>query len=267
MVTRFFTLSLLVLFGVSSWAQDAAEATAETTASVYNDAIAALKGKEYEKALEMLEKSIEMADPEADAKVLDLAKKNSAIASYYVGNNLMKAGNMEEALSTYKKGIEYNEGQYTNYYGIAKVMDKTGTLMEAVDAYVMAGQKASDAGKADRAEQYVGKAANKIGRAYSGKKWNEVVEAGSKFLETNESADVNYYVAKACIEKKDGSTALAHAEKAVELGGETEEGKYLLAHAEALELSGNLPAAAAAYKKVPQGKYYDHAQYRAGQLQ
>ena len=83
-----------------------------TAASLYNDALAKLKAKDYGAALPLFEQAIEKADPavETDAKVVQLAKRNGAIAAYYVGNDLRKDDKNEEALATYDKGIEYASG-------------------------------------------------------------------------------------------------------------------------------------------------------------
>ncbi len=253
---------LLFMLGTSlAIAQDA-----ETAAGVYNDGLALLKAKEYSQALDKMLKAIELADPEEDAKVLKLAKGNGAIAAYYAGNADMKNKDMDAAMSKYEKGLELNPGNYTCKYGIAKVLDEKGMTVDAITAYFDAADAATAAGKGDRGEKYLDRAANMVGTTFSDKKFDDAIAAGEAYLARGESHEVRYYVAKSLIEQGKGAEALAHAEKAKELGGSEDEGKYLLVYAEALEASGNTSAAATAYKAVPQGKYYEHAQYKAGQL-
>ena len=112
-------LLLLVTIGVFS----TAVAQEVTAGSLYNDGLAKLKAKEYKEALTLMEKAMEVADPEADEKVIKLAKRNGAFASYYVGNQLRKEKKYDEALAIYEKGIGYSTGVYSNYVGIAQALD------------------------------------------------------------------------------------------------------------------------------------------------
>ena len=261
------TLQMLLVLLLAAGMVVAQDAATETAAGVYNDGLAALKGKNYADALEKMSKAIEIADPEADAKVVKLAKQNGAIAAYYTGNGLLKEKKFDEAMAMFDRGIELNEKYYTNYYGKAKCKDDQDMTADAVAGYIKAAEVATAAGKADRAEKYMGRAANIIGVAFGAKKYDDAVAAGETYLATHESVDVSYYVAKSLIEKGKPSDAIAHATKASEAGGTAEEGKYILVLAEAYEAAGNKSAASETYGKVPQGKYYKHAQYRAGELQ
>jgi len=244
-------------------AQDAAT---ETAAGLYNEGLTMLKSKDYGNAVDKMLKAIKIADPESDAKVIKLAKQNGSIGAYYAGNALVKEEKFDEAMAKYQQGIELNDKSYTNYYGIAKTLDGQDKIAEAVTAYAKAGEIATAAGSADRAEKYMSRAANIIGLTYGAKKFDEAISAGEAYLTVGESADVSYYIGKSLIEKGKGSDAIAHAEKASSLGGTADDGKFILVVAEALEAAGNKSGAAAAYEKVPAGKYHEHAQYKAGQL-
>lgn len=256
---------LLFLMFISA-AGIAQEAATETAAGLYNEGLANMKSKEFANGLEKMLKAIEIADPESDAKVLKLAKGNGSIAAYYVGNGLLKEKKFDEAMAKYQQGIELNPGAYTCYYGIAKTYDEQDNIAEAVPAYVKAAAIATKVNKADRAEKYLSRAANIIGVSYGNKKFDEAIAGAEAYLTSHESADVRYYAAKSLIEKGNGTDAVAHAQKANEIGGESEEGKFILVLAEAYEAAGQKSDAAATYGKVPAGKYRDHAQYRAGQL-
>lgn len=259
----FHTL-LLLLVGLSmAMAQDAAP---ETAAGLYNDGLAKLKAKAWPEAVELLTKSIEMADPTEDAKVLSLAKKNGSIGNYYKGNALLKEEKFDEAMASFKLGLEWNPQSYTCAYGIAKSLDEQDSVQQAVAAYVEAADIATAAGKADRAERYISRAGNIVGLTYGDKKYDEAIAAGELYLATQDDAGVRYYVAKALAAKGKPSDALDHANKAMELGGMEDEGKYQMLVAETLEATGNKSAAAAAYGRVPPGKYAKVAQYKADEL-
>ncbi len=260
------TLQLVLLFFLSAGVLLAQETATESAASLYNDGLASLKAKDYNKAYDLMLKAIEVADPEADAKVLRLAKGNGSIAAYYKGNQLVKEKKYDEAQALFDKGIELNANSYTCYYGKAKILDDQSKTADAVAAYLAAAEVATKVEKADRAERYTKRAANLVGLAYGKKQYDDAIAAGEAFLASNEATDVSYYVAKSLLEKGNASDAIAHAEKANEMAGDAGEGKYILALAEAYEAAGNKSAAAAAYGKVPKGKYFDHAQYKAGQL-
>ncbi len=263
MKTLLSLLLLMVGFGMVI-AQD--EAATESAASLYNDGLAKLKAKEYLEAYDLLMKSIEVADPTEDAQVLKLAKGNGAICAYYAGTTLIKEEKYDEAMEKFEKGLELNPKSYTCAYGKAKVYDDQDKTTMAVESYMNAATVATEAGKADRAERYSSRAGNLVGLAYGDEKYDEAIEAGEKFLESTDDKDVRYYMAKCLIAKGQPSDALAHAEKALEMGGLEEEGKYQMIVAESYEAAGNNDAAAMAYSKVPAGKYAEVAKYKANDL-
>lgn len=260
------TLQMLLVFLLAVSMVNAQDTATETAAGVYNDGLAALKSKDYAKAYDLMLKAIKIADPTEDAKVLKLAQGNGAFAAYYAGNDDAKAGKYEDAMMKYDKGIELSEKNYVNYYGKAKALDDQGMTADAVSAYIKAAEVATAGNKADRAEKYLGRVENMIAVSYGEEKYDDAVAAAEVFLASHESKEVSYYLAKSLVEKGMASDAVSHAEKAHELGGAEDEGKYIVGLAEVYEAAGNKVAAADTYSKVPQGKYYDHAQYKAGQL-
>ncbi len=263
MMTRISILFLLLLSTTYLIAQ---EAPAETAAGLYNDGLAHLKAKEYSAAYEKLMKSIEIANPDEDAQVLGLAKANGSIACYYLGNALLKEKKYDEALAKFQKGLELNPKSYTNQYGIASATDKKGMVVKAVQHYLEAASLATASGKADRAQRYIDRAGNKVGVTYGKEKYDEAIAAGEIFLADHESADVSYYMAKALLKKGQAADAIEHAAKAHALGQGEDEGKYIMAYAEALEAAGQTSEAIELYKKVPAGKYAQTAKYKVETL-
>ncbi len=269
---------LIGLFGVFTLlnAQDAPSA-----ASLYNDGLAKLKAKEYTEALSLLEKAMEVADPDADAKVLKLAKRNGAYAAYYVGNDLRKAENFDEAIEVYKKGTTYLSSVYNNYTGLAQAYEGKGASNEAVKAYLKAadmtrkvGEASIEAGKEergqkliDRADKLVSKASNFAAKAYAEKEYEAAIETAQAFLDVKEDASAHFYLAMSLKSKGKASDAVEHINKAIETGDDADMGKYYFGKGEIHEALGQKSAAIEAYNMVKDAKYAERAKYNANKLE
>lgn len=237
-----------------------------TPASLYNDAVASLKAKEWHKGYDLLLQALDAADPEEDEQIVSLANKNLGIASYYAGNDDRKGDELDAALEKYNKGIEVSPGFYANYIGKAMVLNEQGDDAGALSAYIKASNAAEKGGKADKAVELKDKATIFVSRAYSAKEWDKTLELANMFNENGESEDVYYYMSRAYKGKGDHQSALDFATKAIELGGEGKDGRNYFAQAEAYEELGNTSAALEAYKKVPAGTYAETAKYKLDQL-
>lgn len=261
---HFTSLTILLLLSGFTTAIHAQE----TAASLYNQGLELIKAKNYTEALPLMEKAIEAADPEseADAKVIKLAKRNGAIAAYYVGNDQRKADDFEAALVTYDKGIAFSPGFYANYIGRAQALEGMGNTTESVSAYIEAGDICARSKKEDKAEKMYNKAENIVAVTWGDKKWDATAEYAMAFLEKKESPEVHYYLAYALKEKGDADKAVAHAEKAIELAGEGNASKYFMAKAESLEALGKADEAIEAYKQVDDDKYNERAKYKINEL-
>jgi tetratricopeptide (TPR) repeat protein len=233
-----------------------------TPVSQYNTALESLKAKDYAKAYELFGNALEIADPAEDEQVITLARKNGSIAAYYYGGQLSKEEKLEDALAVHQKGIELNPDFYANYVGQGKVYNDMDMVKDAVLSFLKAGEIRTAAGEAEKADSYYRRAENIIAVAYSQEKIDETIEACQAHLEAMETPDAHYYLAKALLDKGSKEDAVTHAAKASELGGESEEGKYIFNEAEILESTGNKSTALELYGKVPQGKYYELAQYK-----
>ena len=97
-----------------------AQEEAKTAASLYNEGLAKAKEKAYVESLELMEQAIAKATEDGNEQVIELAKKNGTRAAYGAGNTYRKAGDFDQALASFEKGIEYNPAYYTNYVGKAK---------------------------------------------------------------------------------------------------------------------------------------------------
>lgn len=260
---RLFTMAVFasLIFSAPAIGQDEA-----TPASLYNEGVAALKGKEYTKALELFEQALDKADPEQDEQIVSLASRNGSIAAYYAGRDARKADNLDESLEIYEKGIKMNPAFYGNYSGKALVLNDKGDNAGAMNAFIKGSQVAAEDDKPDKAEDMMDKAQIFVSKLYTSSKWDETIELGSNFLEHGESADVRFYIARALKEKNELNKALEHANKAIELAEGGEEGRNYFAQGEIYEAMGNTSAAIAAYKKVPSGTYGEMAKYKVNQM-
>ncbi|MBY5957170.1 hypothetical protein KUV50_03420 [Membranicola marinus] len=243
------------------WSQEDA-----SPASLYNDGVAALKGKEYDKALDLFTKALEKADPEEDKKIVSLAERNGAIAAYYAGRKARRADKIDESIELYNKGIEMNPDFYGNYSGKAMAMNTKGDDTAAMNAFIMGSQAAKKSKKEDKATDLMNKATIFVSKAYTSDDWDKTIEMGNAYLEHGESADVQFYIARALTKKNKLKEALEHANKAIELAEGGEEGRNYFAQAEIYEAMGNAAAAVAAYKKVPSGTYGQMAKYKIEQM-
>jgi tetratricopeptide (TPR) repeat protein len=269
---RSLTVLLFLLgFATVSFAQEEA-----TAASSYNDGLAKLKAKDYTAALPLMEKAIELADPESetDAKVVNLAKRNGAIAAYYAGSNQRKAEEYEAAIETFKKGMEMNPGFYANFIGYAQALDGKGDDMEAIKAYVGAAEVAAKSPKTkSKAEDYISAAETKIKNATIKKEYDESIALGKAYMEARgEEVDTysprfHYYFGSALKEKGEVSDALAHVDKAISAAAEDEDSsRYYLLKGECHQALGQKAEAIEAYKMVKSGDYKKVADYNIQQL-
>ncbi len=257
----------LVFTGAATGLLAQEEQTA-SAASLYNDGLGKIKEKSYAEGLMLMEQALEAADSssETDVKVMALAKKNGAIAAYYVGTSKRKADDFEGALAAYEQGVDYNPGFYANYIGRAQALEGLEQKAEAVAAYIAAGEVCDKAKKADKAQTMFDKAENMVGVAWGDKDWGTVMAMAASFLESRESANVNYYLSDAYLAEGDQDKALMHADKAIEAAAAGEGDKYVMQKAEILEAKGDNAGAVALYKQITDSKYVERAKYKIDQL-
>ena len=254
---------VLVSFSLVLSAQDQ-----PTAAGLYNEGLAQMKAKAFTEALPLFMEAIEKADPENeyDAKVVSLARKNGAIAAYYVGSDLRKEENYEGAMEKFDLGIGYDPGFYANYIGRAQTLEGLGQTVEAVKAYVNAAAASKAAGKEDRSDQLISKAENFAALAYADENWEAVMSHAQAFLELNETGDTHFYRAYALKETGMYEKAIEHAEKGMELDQGEDMGRYRMVKAGSLEKMGKKEEAIAVYQSITSGKYAERAKYNADQL-
>ncbi len=268
--TKVFT-SLIVALFLSFTVVHAQEAEGEkkiTATSVYNEALALLKAKDFEAGLPLMKQAIELATTEENEKVLKLAKKNASKASYSLGKAKYKAKAYDEAMALYKEGLGYDSLNVSNIAGMGAVLKKQGKALEATDYLVQSAMMYKEKGKTQRVDNTMKSLNSMTGKAYTTDKFDEAIMIGEKALAVGEHASISYYLSRCYLEKGDKEKALELASKAVEIGTKEEkiEDKYYIAQAKAYAALGKKAEAIAAYEKVTGEKYLEQAQYQIGQL-
>lgn len=239
----------------------------ETAASLYNAGLEKAKAKEYAEALSLMEQAIGAAGDD-DAKVVNLAKKNASKVAYALGFKHRKAEQYSEALEMHQKGIDYNPGYYSNYAGKAQVLEAMGKDVEAVEAYIKAGDIALKAGEDEKAGSYYNKASNFVANAAIDDQWDKTINLGTAFFETGrKDADVYYYFGRAQAAKGDNNGALESVNNALELGDPDDMSKYYMFKGGVCAALGQNAEAIKAYEHVKNPDYAERAKYEIEQLQ
>lgn len=238
-----------------------------TAATLYNEGLAALKSKDFQNGYDKTKAALEAAKAEENEQIIDLATKNLAKASYYLGGQKLKAKSVDEAMSLFEEGIALNPEYPAVYKGKAKALNAQGQSVEAVKTYFKSAELSEKAGKAKSAEKTIKSALVVVNKLYSAKKYDKTIEAGTVFLENKESHKVYYYVAKSYEKKKDNKNALEHINKAVELAGDQISDKYYWAQGNMAEKAGQKDVALAAYKKITEAKYKENADFKIKELE
>jgi tetratricopeptide (TPR) repeat protein len=260
-VSFFLVCTLVFGFSLGLMAQE----ETPSAASLYNDGLSNLKAKDYEAALGLFEQALETADPEADEQVVKLAKRNGAIAAYYVATEQRKGEEFEAAAGTYQKGIDMAPNFYANHMGLGQALEGADKPEEALTAFLKAADLAEKTKKADKAEKVYSKSEAMIAKAYVAKDWDRTQRMANTFLAQKETADVHYYLSGALRKSNVTDKAIEHAQKALELASEGQD-KYQFGLAQAYEAAGQTSNAISAYEKITSGKYAERAQYQAKQL-
>ena len=272
-VKLLFSLCLLLGLGLTVQAQ---EETAASAASVYNDALATLKEKNYVEALALFEQALELADStqEVDQKVISLATKNGSICAYRAGSTLRKEGDLEGAVGAFERGIGLNPDNATNYLGKAQCLeDMEGKTAESVLAYIAAGeQAAASSDNKDKAPKLFEKAQNFSALAFIKQEdYDQTIQLADVYLSAREAAGDGYiaaYYKAAALNRLDrNEEALPMIQMSVGALPEGEEqDKYHLLHGMVQQALGNNDEAIAAYELVTGEKYKAAAESRINAL-
>lgn len=257
----FLVVSLGLMFNGNLTAQ------AKTAAGTYNDGLALLKEKNYEKGLSLMEEALAMGQEIKDDKIIELAMKNGAIAAFNVGNERRKNDNYDGAIKAYERGIELNSEYSLNYEGVARALEDKESTIEAIKYYIIAGDKGLAEGKEDRAQSRYNKASVMVGKLFIANEYEKAISAGEAFIELKkDDPEVYYYMARSLAELKNNEKSIETIAQAINLAGAAVPDKYNYALATAYEALGKNTEAIEAYKKITEETYKAQAEYRIREL-
>jgi len=268
MTKRIYAMMLLFMgLGVMVHAQDEKSAT-----DLLAEAEELRKAKDYAAALPLYEEAIAKAETaeEGDSIAMEVAKvskKNGVRTAYFLGTAQRKAKDYEAALATFEKGLAMGEF-YALYSAKAQALDKANKKEEAVEAYIVAGDKYKELGQ--EVSKYVPLYRKAISRMYKGKAYNKIVEIAKTRSELESDAGSAYYIAKSYSANKNYTKALEYTEKAIAALPEDakDKDKYYMLEGEINSKLSKKSAAIAAYKKVSaSGKYGERAAYLIKELE
>lgn len=243
-----------------------AQEAEKTAAGLYNEGLALLKAKNYADGLNILEQALTKAEADGNEKVIDLAKKNGAMAAYNLGNSKRKAKAYDEAAALYAKGQIMNPSYPSNYIGAARVMDAKGDKEGALKAYLDAADKASAANKTKKVDEAYKRGKSVLTSLYNEKAYAKVVSLGKEFLTKSQNADVNYYVGKSLMQTDGHADAVTHFDAALS-ANPAKKDRVIYAKAQSLEKLGKNADAVAAYKMITDEKYKANAAHKVTTLQ
>lgn len=244
-------------------AQDAAEKTA---AGLYNEGLALLKQKNYADGLVALEAALVKAEADGNEKVIELSKKNGAMAAYNLGNAKRAAKSLDEAAASYQKGITLNPSYPSNYIGSARVLVAKGDKAGAMDGFLAAADKANAVNDTKKSSEAIKRAKSILTELYNAKTYDQVITLGKVFLAKSPNPDVNYYVGKSMMATEAHADAVSFFDAAIAANPEKKD-RVIYAKAQSLEKIGKNADAVAAYKMITDEKYKANATHKIAKLQ
>jgi predicted Zn-dependent protease len=219
---KYFVNSVLlgaIIFTTSTSgnAQDTPATTEEkTTASLYNDGVAALREKDFKTGFTLLESAFKKAKEENNEEVLGLAKKNSISAAFNYGNDLLKNKNPKEALDVFQRGLAIDETASLLHQGSGRAKEDANDIEGAVASYTTYLEMA----KAEKDDKKIGDAESKVKnlllKQLNAKAYARVIKLGNEFLEKGKNAEISYLVGKAYADKGDATNGIKYLLESVE---------------------------------------------------
>lgn len=262
----FYPVLLVATIGTMSLSTiNAQDATEKTAASLYNSALELVKAKNYSEGLPLMEQALAKAQAEGNEQVLNLSKKNGAMAAYNLGNTKRKAKAYDEASDLYEKGMELNPAYSSNYIGMARVLSDKGMEEEAIAKFFEASEIAKVEGKSKKENEAYERAKSLVSTSYKSKAYDKVIALGKIYLDKKKNADVGYYVGKSLMAQNNNADAIPFLDDALAQSPEKKD-RIIYAKGQALEAMGKNADAVAAYKLITDAKYKESADYKVKTL-
>ena len=173
-----------------------------------------IKAKNYDAAVEQLNKAIEAAEKYENADVT--ADANELMPQVYVskGNDFLTAKNFAEAEVAYNKAIELDAANGMAYFRLGQALASQNKTAEAEAAYV----KAAENGQEKNAYKQLSNMYVKLAQASNkAKKYEEVLDYAAKSNQYLENANAYRFAAGAAQQLGKNADCIANYEKYLEL--------------------------------------------------
>lgn len=216
----------------------------------------------FNEAAEMGEKYGKQSVADKAAGVIPKLMYGKASLQYKQGNN-------QEALTTINQVIESNPNYATAYYQKALILKKTDSFDAMIGMLEKAASIAEESNNQKIAQMATEKASDELvsrgGNLVNDKDYSNAIAALEKALEyTPESADANYWLAKAYNSRGNWDQALNYGQKAMELenGGRTSKAKIYFEIANAYKGKGDYANACSSFENAAYGQFRQNAQHQ-----
>lgn len=255
--------ALALLIAIAAVSSTAAQTPDKDAAEKYNEGLALLKSKNYEKALNVFQEAEKIAQKAGDKSTASKANSYAYRLCYNVGLGYHKDGNNAKALEFFQKGIDLEPSYYKNYKGKATILKEQGDEAAAIEAYIKTGEVASAAGELDERASARTQAEYLVSKGIKDDDYQSVVKNGDIFLRFLETADVHYYMAVAYNHLGKYQEALDHATKALDLetGSRTQKAKIYFEKAEAYKNLAQYQLAVQSYQEAAYGEFKQRAEH------
>ena len=173
-----------------------------------------IKAKNYDAAVEQLNKAIEAAEKYENADVT--ADANELMPQVFVskGNDFLTAKNFAEAEAAYNKAIELDATNGMAYFRLGQALASQNKTAEAEAAYV----KAAENGQEKNAYKQLSNMYVKLAQASNkAKKYEEVLDYAAKSNQYLENANAYRFAAGAAQQLGKNADCIANYEKYLEL--------------------------------------------------
>ena len=214
-------------------------------------------------------KAAEAGDQYGKKSIADKARGVVPKLMYGKASLQYKQGNNEAALATVNQVIESNPDYATAYYQKALILKRTASFNDMINMLEKTVEVAESSGNNKIATKAKEKASAELvsrgGNMVNDKDYSGAIDALSKALEYSpESADANYWLAKAYNSRGDWDQALTYGQKAIDLenGGRTSKAKIYFDIATAYKGKGNYSNACSNFSNAAYGQFRQSAQHQ-----
>ena len=250
-------------------------AHAQEYKETFNSALEAARAKDFAGAIDLFSRAADAAKAEGDAEVERRSKELISKIEYQVGNELLKADRLDEAIAHFANGILQYPTYAKNYLARASSLKKKDEMDAAIAGFVETISVAtaeSDSKTARSAEEairghYIFLASSTLSRNGSRASQADADEALGyittlqAYIEAD--SDVYYYLAEIHKLKGEFQDAIEMADQALTMhrGSNTDKAKIYYVKGEALMSLGDTNGAKSAFQNAVYGPYKNSAEH------